>query len=105
MYKSPDYELIELDNGEYLLLNLVNGCADILNSVTAKIFEKNQIYELELDIINQLIEREYIFKSKKEYLNFIYDRNTKLLELSKNEAPNFIYIPTYKCNLNCYYCF
>jgi len=23
----------------------------------------------------------------------------------KKEAPNFIYIPTFNCNLNCYYCF
>lgn len=105
MYKIPDYELLVLEENRILLLNLVNGCADELDFDTAKKFEENRIDNLSQNIIDNLIEREYLFLSESDYLNFIDSRDDYLLEQSRLEVPNFIYIPTYQCNLNCYYCF
>lgn len=105
MYKIKEHELISIDKNNHLLINLVNGCADILDFKTYMDFKNDCFSELDIDIRRKMIEREYLFKSKYDYENWI---NTKLLEIEhseKKQAPNFIFVTNYDCNLNCYYCY
>lgn len=105
MYNNPNIEIIELDDKQKVIINLMNGCADIIEKDVADAIKNNSIESLSDDIIQLLFEREYIFESDTSYMDSVTSLNKQLIENSRLEAPNFIYIPTFECNLNCYYCF
>ena len=104
MYIIPNYEIIETSRGK-VIVNLLNGCADIIDDTIADNLRKGKIEDLFEEHRKLLLEREYIFENKENYIQMIKELDEKLIQNSKKEPPNFVYVPTYSCNLNCYYCF
>ncbi len=97
--------MIELSDGKYVLVNLINGNADVLDGAVANRLFKGSFFELDSATLQQLIDRQYIFSSMAERDAYLDEANQRLLDESKREVPNFIVVPTYACNLDCYYCF
>lgn len=105
MYLIPEIELVPLSHGSWVMVNLINGNADLLDDDTCKAVLSEDANSLESDQIQLLKDRKYFFDCKEDYQKYIKYLNGELLTQSKSEPPNFVYIPTYTCNLNCYYCF
>lgn len=105
MYIINELEIIKINENESVLINLINGNADLLNNVVAEIIQERNFNDIDDNYKKQLIMRKYAFENKEKYMEYINFINNKLMEESRKESPNFIYIPTFKCNLDCYYCF
>ncbi len=105
MYLINEVEFIEINEQEVLIVNLINGAADIIGKdihaeLVAKDFEK-----IDAEIKLKMIERKYIFPNKLAYKKFINAVNKKIEKLEKKSIPNFLIVTTYACNLNCIYCY
>ncbi|WP_317368726.1 radical SAM protein [uncultured Tyzzerella sp.] len=102
-----EIEIIDIpEENKFIVINLLNGNADILDIEYLDIIKNNKLTTLVNDEIkNCLIERNYIFETYEEYEKYLKEINDYLLKELVKQPPNFIYIPTYKCNLRCYYCF
>lgn len=100
-----EYLDVEIDNNTSVIINLINGNADILNNDIAVKIKNNDLINIPNEIKDLLKERGYLFNEVYEYLDYLNNLNKKLMIESNKTSPNFIYIPTYDCNLNCYYCF
>lgn len=105
MFFIKESEIFKKNENEYFLVNLTNAALDIIDSdLATKI--KNERYDLiDQSIINALQERKYLFKSERDYNDYIFSLNNKIKQAEKNAYPNFLLIPSYNCNLNCIYCY
>ncbi len=105
MYLIKEIEFIDYNDGEVIMINLINGATDIIEK---KIFNKiisNKFAELDKEIVNALLERKYLFKTEEDYNKFIISVDNKIEELEKKATPNFLVVPSYACNLQCIYCY
>lgn len=105
IYLSDRVIYVKLDHERWLLFSTLSGAVDIVDEVLISNIRKRKWDDISPEIKFNLLERNYIFESpQKEELEFI-----KLYKLIKErddkEAPEFIVIPTYHCNLNCRYCY
>lgn len=105
MYLIDEIEIINLAENDFLLLNLINGNADVIDNTIATKLLNSDYEHLNKCILDTLKERKYMFDNEKDYQDYIADLNKELLYQSYSEAPNFVLLPTFDCNLNCYYCF
>ncbi len=105
MYLIKEIDFIELGNGKHLMLNLINGAADLLNDGLYQSIMANDFSSIDKEIINSMMLRRYLFKSKQNYEKFINEINLKIDEEERKSAPNFLIVPTYACNLGCIYCY
>lgn len=104
MYLIKELQFIK-NKDNYVLLNLINGAADIIDKQTYLKLSQNKLNDLSANTKKQLKQRKYLFESKKAYLTFIGKLNEKLEQLEKSCPPSFLIIPSYACNLNCTYCY
>ncbi|MDO5568732.1 MAG: radical SAM protein [bacterium] len=105
MFFVREVEFIEYENSEYIMINLINGATDIIEkSIYEKIINK-EFDNLNQDVIDNLLERKYLFSDENEYNKFIESIDTKLEDLEKRATPNFLVVPSYACNLHCIYCY
>ena len=105
MHLINEIEFIKINSYEIVMINLLNSATDIINSTIYENLINNTYDKIDVDTLNQLIERKYIFQSKEDKI--LYDQ-TLIKEIDENEinsAPNFLVIPTYSCNLKCVYCY
>lgn len=92
-------------NNKIVLVNYLTGACDIINNHIEDCISHNEFSSLDSSILNKLINRKYIFSSVTDYNFFIEKINKKLMIEKERQYPNFLIIPTYKCNLSCPYCF
>lgn len=105
MIKIKEIQFISINDKETIIVNLINGLADVIDKDTEKNLKNNQFTSLDDSVIHCLKDRKYIFSTKEEYdiyLNNIYYTASFYEE---RETPNFLFIPSYDCNLNCTYCY
>lgn len=105
LIKLNELELISLDENNSVLINLMNGNADIVNAAVALAIRSGCFDGLDIDTLDLLIERGYVFDSEHARDKFVERIDKRLAWESTREIPNFIVVPTYSCNLDCYYCF
>jgi len=90
------------DSPNYYLVNLLSRNADILDPMEAGYFRKNNFekshMQAELASKGYLVDperEEALFKQK--YLDFIEARDSSEIQI--------FFVPTYRCNFNCSYCY
>lgn len=105
LIKLNELELVDLNENNSVLINLINGNADIVNASIACAVRSGCFDGLDSNVLTQLSDRGYIFASKMARDQFVQGINKRLLCETAREIPNFIVVPTYSCNLDCYYCF
>lgn len=103
--KLNELELINLDENDSVLINLINGNADIVNASIARAVRSGCFDELDSNTLAQLNKRGNIFVSEMARDQFVQGVDRRLARESVKETPNFIVVPTYSCNLDCCYCF
>ena len=104
MYLIDEIQFVETNEDEIIMLNLINAAADVINNeIYYKI--KNNINELDDNVVAKLKERKYLFDTKEEYETFVKDLDLNINKAEKNSLPCFLVIPTYNCNLRCTYCY
>lgn len=100
-----EFDYFEFDSTSYALLNYISGACDILDKDTFSAVLNNNFNVVPNDILQNLIERKYIFYSLNDYKHYLSNINNKLVLECENELPNFVLIPSYHCNFACDYCF
>lgn len=105
MHIIDEIDIIKLNIEDNLLLNFITGAADIINNTIAEALTNKTIDALDIETIDTLVTRKYIFPNKDEKIKFLNSIYTELLETDKLQLPNFLIVPTYDCNLKCIYCF
>lgn len=105
MYFIKEYDIIDLDNGDKLLMNLINGAADVITEEVKSNIISNNFSLLSEEVIQNLKDRKYLFDNERDRNIFISEINERLDCIESNNAPNFLIIPTYDCNLRCTYCY
>lgn len=103
--KLDELEMIRLNCDGSILVNLTNGNADLIDNAVANAFLLGSFDDVAYPVLRQLEERRYIFPTEMKRAEFLAAFDRRLEEESKRETPNFIVVPTYSCNLDCYYCF
>lgn len=102
-------------NGEYILINLLNGLSDILYERDLnfiKFWQRKDNIEFESkyekDLYDALVQRKYIMENKDEenkYKEIQLETLRKDYEKRKNSIKDLGIVLTYDCNFNCSYCF
>lgn len=105
MYLIKELEIIEVGINQYIIINLINGNADIIDKDLYQLLKNNNVQRLTVETTDALIQRKYLFRNIREYREYLEEFNNKLANESLKEPPNFIIIPTFDCNLKCYYCY
>ena len=104
MYIINELEIVDTDK-QTTIVNLINGNADLIEESVAKKIRNKNYKDIDIKYQEELIKRKYAFRNETEYKSYLKEFDSKLIKESELEAPNFVYVPTYQCNLNCYYCF
>lgn len=105
MFFIPEHFIARVGDGEAILCNLVNGNGDIINDALAAKLESRAFDAIGDNDIEELISRGYLHDSEASYKSMISQMESEWLEQAAAAVPNFVFIPTYTCNLDCYYCF
>lgn len=100
LIKLNELELVDLNENNSVLINLINGNADIVNASIACAVRSGCFDGLDSNVLTQLSDRGYIFASKMARDQFVQGINKRLLCETAREIPNFIVVPTYSCNLD-----
>lgn len=101
-YLNPYLDFFEYGD-DYIMLNYMSGACDILNERTYKTISEEQFQELDTLTTERLFNRKYLFKDEKSFLKEVILIDEVLT--SPKNVPNFLIVPTYRCNLACGYCF
>ncbi|MBS4039192.1 MAG: radical SAM protein [Flavobacteriales bacterium] len=105
MHLIKEIDFVKINSQEYLMLNLINGAADIIENPVYEKVMANDYDGIQSDIIQLMIERRYLFQTEADYYYFIEELDNKMEALEESSIPNFLIVPTYDCNLNCSYCY
>ncbi|MGC8831169.1 MAG: radical SAM protein [Thermoproteota archaeon] len=101
--------LFPLKEDYYLILNTLNGAADVVTSeVKEKIeslIEEEQPNATNGELVKYLQEREYISHSSSSLEEVFSKAYRAYLNRIKSNPFTFVIIPTYLCNLACIYCY
>lgn len=95
-----EIQFIKADGGKYLLLNLINGAADLISPQIYRQLSENRLADLEAAVVETMKKRRYLFENESEYQDFLQKLDAKLEGLEKSSVPSFLIIPSYSCNLN-----
>ncbi|MDP3900653.1 MAG: 4Fe-4S cluster-binding domain-containing protein [bacterium] len=102
------WEICPLDNKSSLLLHLLTGAIDILNSdeviVIQKLFEDGEIFNLPDSVKFCLTERGYLSNPESEQI-FIDDLAKRHQEQIRKKPIECFICTTFSCPLGCSYCF
>ncbi|MGO5449330.1 hypothetical protein [Faecalicoccus sp. LCP19S3_E2] len=96
---------VNCDKDNTIIINLINGLADVIDRNLETNLKNNKFEDIQSDIIECLISRNFLFWTKDEYINYLKHIETKVNEYEIKECPNYVFIPTYDCNLQCSYCY
>lgn len=105
MYLIKEIEFIDYNNDEVIMINLINGATDIIEKDIYNKIVSNDFDKLDIEIVDALLKRKYLFETEDEYNKFIISVDNKIEELEKKATPNFLVVPSYACNLQCIYCY
>lgn len=105
MYLIPEIEYIKMENGEWIIVNLLNAATDIISNDLYYKLCNNNYDNIEKDILKRLIVRRYVFYTEQEYALYVKELNDTIDDKEMGSNPNFLVIPTYACNLKCVYCY
>lgn len=97
--------LVDVSETKSIILNLVNGNADLIDNHTCESILSGDYSRIAESELNQLIERKHVFPDLEAASSYISAVEESLLSQTKMLPPSFVYIPSYSCNLDCYYCF
>lgn len=85
--------------GEYILVNLLSGHADILSSDEVSFLDAPKG-----DFLEKCIEKGYFVDPVQEELSYRM-KHIDFLEARDNEEVQVFFVPTYDCNFDCTYCY
>ena len=105
MFLIPEIEFINISAGDFFMINLINGAADIIDSELYSNLSNNNFSQISKSIIRNMKSRKYLFDNEDDYKEFISDINNKISCAEQEAPPNFLIIPSYSCNLKCIYCY
>lgn len=98
--------IYHLERDKNLLINTLSGAADVVDDQICYKLENKEIPKNE-KIVQQLVNRYYIFKDEKEEQKYFRNNEKFLHYINEKQSRNlsFTICPTYGCNLRCTYCF
>ncbi len=100
-----EIEFIDYNENEVIMINLINGAADIIEKNIYNLIINSQFDKIDKQVLDCMLERKYLFTDEKEYHNFLEKLDNKIEELEKRATPSFLVVPSYACNLHCIYCY
>ena len=100
-----EIEFIDYNENEVIMINLINGAADIIEKNIYNLIINSQFDKIDKQVLDCMLERKYLFTNEKEYHNFLEKLDNKIEELEKRATPSFLVVPSYACNLHCIYCY
>jgi uncharacterized protein len=100
---SSRYNLFfKIEDNRYLLLNLFSRSKLFVDDELKDVLEKSNFDDVTEDILNQLVRCGVVVDSRKSELTKFRDMYQKRVYLPFEYE--FTIIPTYDCNVSCYYC-
>lgn len=94
---------IERDSGNVILVNNLNRSIIELQNVDFRNFKENKIENLGSKLVDQLVEKSFLYKSKEdEYVTFT---DWYYMSQENEEFLNITILTTTNCNLKCSYCY
>lgn len=105
MHLAKEHDIFEISKEQFLIINYLSGAADIIDYRCKSALEKGDYSLLDKNVVNELINRKYLFLSVQEYEQYLMGLDKKLLSIEKTQMPNFLLIPSYNCNFDCSYCY
>ena len=100
-----EIEFIDYIENEVIMINLINGAADIIEKNIYNLIINSQFDKIDKQVLDCMLKRKYLFTNENEYHNFLEKLDNKIEELEKRATPSFLVIPSYACNLHCIYCY
>lgn len=100
-----EHQFVAINEKESILINLLNGCADLIENDYVELIKSGKINRLPHDVIKLLENREYLFSSVSARVAYEKNLLKKLNSNGDSVVPIFGLIPTYTCNLACGYCY
>ncbi|AJA46576.1 radical SAM domain-containing protein [Clostridium pasteurianum DSM 525 = ATCC 6013] len=110
MFVSNYITISKINEKEYILIHSYLNNIDIvekniaINLIKAK-NSGDEVKNIEKNIFNELHKKGYLIKDKEEDRNRFIKLANKVLEISKSKVSSYVFIPSYKCNFRCPYCF
>lgn len=105
MIRINEIQYVNINDKETIIVNLINGLADVISKETEYLLVNNCLCDIPQETIECLIDRNYLFEDESKYREFVKNTLKIATYYEKREAPNFLFIPTYNCNLCCGYCY
>ncbi|MGB4792657.1 MAG: radical SAM protein [Lactococcus chungangensis] len=102
LYLNPYLDFFKYGE-KYIMLNYMSGACDIIDKSTYQVISRRKFEALDGTALKCLFNRKYLFQNQKKF-----QKEVALIDevlASKKVVPNFLIIPTYRCNLSCGYCF
>lgn len=97
LHKSTYNIEVKLHNDRYLIVNLLTGEADILNSTEYEKLQKGEP-------LQEFIEKGYLIDTEEEKI--LYSKKyLEFLKIKEEEELQLFFVPEYSCNFDCSYCF
>ncbi len=87
------------DTGQYVIVNLLSGHADIINEAEWQVLQGNR-----KDFPDSFVEKGYVIDPVKEQQRFQM-AYIDFLERRDQEEVQVFFVPTYQCNFDCSYCY
>jgi uncharacterized protein len=105
MYISDKIIYVRLNKKSYLLFNTLSGAMDIVNKELANQLQQNKLELVPAETKKVLLERNYLFESRQKEISTFSRICETFAEKNSQSAPEFVLIPSYRCNLKCQYCY
>ena len=99
---------IHLTGDRFLLINHPRNVMMFASSRVVEALRSNQFEDLDEEVLSRLITQGYLTRQSHDSEDEWISSRIDALELSyaeSGEPKNFCFITTYRCNLNCSYCF
>lgn len=92
----------DIDESKVIIMNTLTGAVDVIGRDIIEEIKQEKLWESNHEIYSDLIKRGYLVQDNEEDTQRL---NKQVKELGIMELGTFIICITYKCNLNCTYCF
>jgi uncharacterized protein len=102
--KLCEYTIVIPCENKSILINGVSGAVDVIDNRIAEYLIDNRLHLLHEDVIKILLKRKHILEDDDSNKNNVF-LFVKILKEKWSNRHNFLFIPTYDCNLRCSYCF
>lgn len=103
--KSSQYNIfISYKNNDYIYNTLTTALLRLPQAIRIKI-EQNELTKIETDLLNKLVTNGIIVDDNLNELS-VYRYYYNSIQYSEiHDELKIVYVPTYNCNLKCFYCF